>query len=109
MAVKIRMRRTGATNDPSFRVVATDSRFPRDGRFLETLGWYNPKAEGINVKVDRERMNYWVSKGAQVSDTVRSLLKRADKAGAGTVPAADQPVVEKAAVVEAAVEAQPEA
>ncbi len=77
MSVKIRLRRMGRTNAAAFRVVATDSRSPRDGRFIETLGWYDPKQEGENFKLDMDRLTYWTSQGAQVSDTVNSLARRA--------------------------------
>jgi len=76
MAVKIRLRRTGCNNCISFRVVATDSRSPRDGKFLETLGWYDPKREGENYKLDWERVSYWTSRGAQLSETVASLVRK---------------------------------
>ena len=77
MAVKIRLTRTGAKNQASFRVVATDTRFPRDGRFLETLGWYDPKREGETFHLDLDRIEYWTGHGAQLSDTVRSLCRQA--------------------------------
>ena len=79
MAVRIRLKRMGALNDPHFRVVVTDKRSPRDGRFIEEIGVYNPRNKGVNFKVDLERANHWISKGAQPSDTVRSLLKKAGK------------------------------
>ena len=82
MAVKVRLRRTGANNDPSFRVVATDSRAPRDGSYLENLGWYDPKKPGVNFAVKVERIDYWKSKGAQLSDTVRSIVRKARKQAA---------------------------
>jgi len=82
MAVKIRLRRTGARNAPSYRVVATDTRFPRDGRFLEIVGWYDPKREGPNFQLKQERIEHWLSNGARMSDTVKSLLKKA-RAGLG--------------------------
>jgi len=82
MAVTIRLRRTGCTNTASYRVVATDSRAPRDGRFLEILGWYDPKREGENYKLDMDRVAFWQSQGAQTSETVGSLLKRARRADA---------------------------
>lgn len=84
MALKIRLTRTGSKNQPSYRVVAADTRFPRDGRFLETLGWYDPKREGERFHLDLERIEYWKSNGAQLSDTVRSLCRQARR----TVPAA---------------------
>ena len=66
-------------NDVCYRVVATDARFPRDGRFLELLGWYDPKKAGVNFSLKPERIEYWKSKGAIVSDTVRSLIRKSKK------------------------------
>lgn len=80
--VKIRLRRTGCNNNTTFRVVATDSRSPRDGKFLEILGWYLPKQEGVNFKIDMERVAYWLSKGAKLSETVASIVRKAKKASA---------------------------
>ena len=80
MAVKIRLTRTGARKDVSYRVVAADTRSPRDGRFLEILGWYDPKREGVNFELKLDRIEHWMSKGAVASDTVRSLLRRQKKA-----------------------------
>ena len=80
--VKIRLRRTGCNNNTTFRVVATDERSPRDGKFLEILGWYLPKQEGVNFKIDMERVAYWLSKGAQLSETVASIVRKAKKASA---------------------------
>ncbi len=76
MSVKIRMRRTGANNDISFRVVATDIRAPRDGGCLEVLGWYDPRRKDKNCELKLDRINHWVSKGAIVSAAVKSLLRR---------------------------------
>ncbi len=104
MAVKIRLRRTGSRNAACFRVVATDARSPRDGRFIETLGWYDPKLKGVNFKLKLGRVEYWRSQGAEISDTVKSLLKRARNAGmtdAAVEPAAE-PVAEPVAEPEAA-------
>jgi small subunit ribosomal protein S16 len=81
MSVKIRLRRTGGKNDVCYRVVATDARCPRDGRFLELLGWYDPKKAGVNFGLKPERIEYWRSKGAIISDTVRSLIKKSKKTG----------------------------
>lgn len=78
--VKIRLRRTGCNNNATFRVVATDERSPRDGKFLEILGWYSPKQADDNFKVDLERVAYWLSKGAKMSETVASMVKKAKKA-----------------------------
>jgi small subunit ribosomal protein S16 len=80
MAVKIRLRRTGGKNDESFRVVAIDGRNPRDGRYIEMLGWYDPKRKGVNFSLKSDRIAYWTGTGAQVSETVVSLLRRARKA-----------------------------
>ena len=76
MSVKVRLTRTGARNAACFRVVAADSRSPRDGRFLEILGWYDPKMQGVNFELKRDRIEYWKGTGAILSDTVKSLLKR---------------------------------
>ena len=78
--VKIRLRRTGCNNTATYRVVAADSRSPRDGKFLEILGWYTPKQASDNFKVDLERIAYWQSKGAQLSETVASMVRKAKKA-----------------------------
>ncbi|MBM4142317.1 MAG: 30S ribosomal protein S16 [Lentisphaerae bacterium] len=80
MAVSVRLRRTGGKNEVSYRVVAADRRSPRDGRFVEILGWYDPKRQGVNFELKRDRIEYWRQRGAQISDTVRSLLARAPKA-----------------------------
>lgn len=89
MAVKIRLRREGTKNTPFYRIVAADARSPRDGKFLENLGTYDPTKKGVNYKVNLDRANYWLSKGAIPSDTVRSILKKASKnANANAEPAA---------------------
>ena len=78
MATKIRLRRTGTTNLATFRIVAADARSPRDGRFLEILGNYDPrKVDTDKVSVKSERVQYWLSQGAQVTDAVKPLLKLA--------------------------------
>ena len=74
--VKIRLRRMGAKKAPYYRVVVADSRSPRDGRFIEELGIYDPMAEGGKLNLDVERVKYWISQGAQPTDTVRGLLKK---------------------------------
>ena len=76
MSVKIRMRRTGANKDISYRIVAADGRCPRDGKCLETLGWYDPKVKGKNFSLKMDRVNHWVGHGAIVSETVKSLMKK---------------------------------
>ena len=75
MAVKIRLRRMGARNNPFYRVVVADSRSPRDGRFIEEIGYYDPKSNPAVIKIDQEKANDWISKGAQPTDTVKRLLK----------------------------------
>ena len=74
--VKIRLRRMGAKKAPYYRVVVADSHSPRDGRFIEELGTYDPMADGDKIKVDMERVKYWISNGAQPTDTVRGLIKK---------------------------------
>jgi small subunit ribosomal protein S16 len=76
MAVAIRLRREGALNRPYFKVVVTDSRSPRDGKFIEIVGTYDPKKAGQNSTLKLDRIEHWISKGAQPSDTVRSLIKK---------------------------------
>jgi small subunit ribosomal protein S16 len=76
MAVAIRLRREGALNRPYFKVVVTDTRSPRDGKFIEIVGTYDPKKAGQNSTLKLDRIEHWISKGAQPSDTVRSLIKK---------------------------------
>jgi small subunit ribosomal protein S16 len=83
MAVKIRLRRMGAHKKPFYRIVVADARSPRDGRFIEEIGYYNPLTDPADVKVDVEKAKKWISTGAKPTDTVRGLLK---KAGAFDVP-----------------------
>lgn len=82
MSVKIRMKRVGTTNTPAYRIVVADSRSPRDGKFIEEIGTYQPLKKSDTFQVDLERAEYWIGKGAQPSDTVASFLKRARKAKA---------------------------
>ena len=74
--VKIRLRRMGAKKAPYYRVVVADSRYPRDGRFIEEIGYYDPMTHPAEIKVDNERAKYWLGVGAQPTDTVRILLKK---------------------------------
>ena len=76
MAVKIRLRRMGAKKSPFYRIVVADSRFPRDGRFIEEIGYYNPMEEPSVVKVDPEKAKNWIANGAQPTDTVKALFKK---------------------------------
>ena len=75
MAVKIRLRRMGAKKAPFYRVVVADSRFPRDGRFIEEIGYYDPTKEPKVVNIDGEKAKAWIATGAQPTDTVKRLLK----------------------------------
>jgi len=75
MAVKLRLKRMGSKQKPFYRIVAADSRFPRDGRFIETVGTYNPVANPAEVKIDKEVALKWLGNGAQPTDTVKTLLK----------------------------------
>ena len=76
MAVKIRLRRLGAKRAPFYRVVVADSRYPRDGRFIEEIGYYDPTKDPADVKIDAEKAKKWIANGAQPTDTVKALLKK---------------------------------
>lgn len=78
MAVKIRLKRMGAKKKPFYRVVVADGRMPRDGRFIEEIGYYNPLSEPPLIKIDDEKANDWLQKGAIPTDTVKKLLKKAN-------------------------------
>ncbi len=78
MAVKIRLRRMGAKKAPFYRIVVADSRYPRDGRFIEEIGYYNPLEDPAVVKVDAEKAKKWIANGAQPTDTVKALFKKHD-------------------------------
>ncbi|MEE1138078.1 MAG: 30S ribosomal protein S16 [Acutalibacteraceae bacterium] len=76
MAVKIRLRRMGAKKAPFYRIVVADSRYPRDGRFIEEIGTYNPVVTPSEIKVDAEKAKQWIANGAQPTDTVKAILKK---------------------------------
>ncbi len=76
MAVKIRLRRMGAKKAPFYRIVVADSRYPRDGRFIEEIGTYDAMKEPAEIKVDAEKAQQWIKNGAQPTDTVKSILKK---------------------------------
>ena len=78
MAVKIRLKRLGAKKAPFYRVVVADSRYPRDGRFIEEIGYYNPLTDPVDIKIDREKAEKWLNNGAQPTETVRTLLKKTE-------------------------------
>ena len=79
MAVAIRLRREGSLNHPYYKVVVADQRSPRDGKFIEIIGKYDPKIEGSNSSIDLGRVDHWISCGARPSDTVRSIIKKMRK------------------------------
>ena len=95
MSVSIRLRREGAKNRPYYKVVVADSHSPRDGKFIEVIGTYDPKKPGHNSSLKVERAEYWISKGAQPSDTVRSLIKK-NKKVTGAAELSSQPEPETA-------------
>lgn len=76
MAVKIRLRRIGAKKAPFYRIVVADSRYPRDGRFIEEVGTYNPLTNPAEIKIDADKAQMWIKNGAQPTDTVKALLKK---------------------------------
>ncbi len=76
MAVKIRLKRMGAKKAPFYRVVVADSRYPRDGRFIEEVGYYNPLTDPVTVQIDAEKAKKWIENGAQPTETVKTLLKK---------------------------------
>lgn len=76
MAVKIRLRRMGAKKSPFYRIIVADSRSPRDGRFIEEVGYYNPMTEPVTLKVEEEKVQKWLASGAQPTETVKSLLTK---------------------------------
>lgn len=76
--VKIRLKRMGANKKPFYRIVVADSRYPRDGRFIEEIGYFNPITEPETVKIDEEKANKWLATGAQPTETVKRLLKKAE-------------------------------
>jgi small subunit ribosomal protein S16 len=103
MSVKIRLRRTGRKKSPAYRIVVADSRSPRDGKFIEIIGQYMPRSGDKAVNLQADRVNYWLDSGAQPTDTVRSLLRKAgllkarhEARLAGKLNAAAVPVSEKA-------------
>ncbi len=107
MSVSIRLRREGTKNRPYYKVVVADSRSPRDGKFIEIIGTYDPKVDGENSTLKLDRAEHWLSRGAQPSDTVRSLLKKNKaRAAAGSAeegePATPPPARKKAAAKKAA-------
>ena len=98
--VKIRLRRVGRKNAPFYRILIADSQSPRDGKFIEIIGTYDPKMPGENSTLKIDRVEYWISKGAQPSDTVRSLIKKNKKPAATAEPGAKTEQSEQQSVKE---------
>jgi small subunit ribosomal protein S16 len=88
MSVRVRLTRVGSKKNPIWRVVVADQRSPRDGRFIETIGHYNPQTEPSTILIDDDRLQHWLARGAQPSGTVRQLMKA--RAKSGTAPAASE-------------------
>ena len=107
MAIKVRLRRMGNRNRPFFRVVAADGRTATTGRFVETLGWYDPKLDGVNFKLKQDRIDYWEQNGAEFSATVKNLVKKARNLPPEAVaaPAPDAPIAEETVPAEEVVSA----
>ena len=106
MAVSIRLRREGSKNRPYYRVVVADSRSPRDGKFIEIIGTYDPKQTGQNSSFSVERAEYWISKGARPSDTVCSLIKKQKKVVSGETPSELEPEISEPAEKDSSLSAE---
>jgi small subunit ribosomal protein S16 len=107
MSVRVRLTRVGSKKNPIWRVVVADQRSPRDGRFIETIGHYNPQTDPSTIRIDEERLQHWLARGAQPTGTVKQLVKAYAKGvpgGTATAPAVPEVPVEEAAAEEAAVE-----
>lgn len=103
MSVRVRLTRVGSKKNPIWRVVVADQRSPRDGRFIETIGHYNPQTEPSTIRIDEERLQHWLARGAQPSGSVKQLVKAYSKSGgAAATPGVTEPAAEQ-------VEADPEA
>jgi small subunit ribosomal protein S16 len=106
MSVRVRLTRVGSKKNPIWRVVVADQRSPRDGRFIETIGQYNPQTEPSTIRLDEERLQHWLARGAQPTGSVKQLVKAYAKSG-GSAAAEAAPAAEEQAPV--AEEAAPEA
>jgi small subunit ribosomal protein S16 len=106
MSVRVRLTRVGSRKNPIWRVVVADQRSPRDGRFIETIGHYNPQTEPSTIAIDEERLQHWLARGAQPTGTVKQLIKAHAKGGAAAAESvADEPQPEAELVPETAAEA----
>ncbi len=104
MSVRVRLTRVGSKKNPIWRVVVSDQRSPRDGRFIETIGQYNPQTEPSTIKIDEERLQHWLARGAQPTNTVKQLVKAQHKGA----PVAEAPEPEPEAAPEPEAEAAPD-
>ena len=105
MSVRVRLTRVGSKKNPIWRVVVADQRSPRDGRFIETIGHYNPQTHPSTIRIDAERLEHWVARGAQASNTVKQLMKAQTKSGGPTPLDAPAPAAAVVAVEEDAADA----
>ena len=96
MSVRVRLTRVGSKKNPIWRVVVSDQRSPRDGRFIETIGHYNPQTEPSTIVIDEERLQHWVSRGAQPTNTVKQLARAQSKSAQATAVAEPEPEPEPA-------------
>jgi small subunit ribosomal protein S16 len=115
MAVRVRLTRVGSKKNPIWRVVVADQRSPRDGRFIETIGHYNPQTEPSTIRIDEDRLQHWLARGAQPSGSVKQLVKAYSKSGgapavaapaepAPAEPAPDEPAPDEAPAAESEAE-----
>ena len=107
MAVKLRLMRMGKKKQPTYRLVAADGRSPRDGRFIETIGHYNPQTEPSTIRIDEERLQHWLARGAQPSGSVKQLVKAYSKSGWAAAAVAEPAPVEPAPAEAAPADAEP--
>ncbi len=101
MSVRVRLTRVGSKKNPIWRVVVSDQRSPRDGRFIETIGHYNPQTEPSTIVIDEERLQHWVSRGAQPTNTVKQLVRAQSKGAQATAVAEPEPEPAEAPAVDA--------
>jgi small subunit ribosomal protein S16 len=107
MSVRVRLTRVGSKKNPIWRVVVADQRSPRDGRFIETIGHYNPQTEPSTIRIDSERYEHWVARGAEASNTVKQLMKAQTKSGGPTPLDAPAATVVAEPPAEAETDAEP--
>jgi small subunit ribosomal protein S16 len=106
MSVRVRLTRVGSKKNPIWRVVVADQRSPRDGRFIETIGHYNPQTDPSTIRIDEERLQHWLARGAQPSGTVKQLVKAYAKSGGAAGAVVAEPEVAEAEAAEAEAESE---